>query len=94
MLHGFLYVLCFFSLRGALLLPSLYDFCGQVLRKTMLKCHVTFERIFQKNQRVALHLLPGLLACRPRQALQDLDLVQEQDTAHAVDTSWKQDAIS
>ena len=65
-----LYVLRFFTLRGALLLPSLYEFCGQVLRKTMFECHVTLERIFQKfsknivEHRVTLHPLPGLLACR------------------------------
>ena len=45
----FLYVFDFFPLCGTLLLPSLYEFCGQVLCESMFECHVTFERIFQKN---------------------------------------------
>ena len=53
-LHEFLYVLCFFSPRGALLLPCLYGFCGQVLGKAVFKCHVTFERIFQNFPKSSL----------------------------------------
>ena len=58
---------------------SFLCFSGQVLRKkTMFECHVILERIFQQiskiskivfDHRLPLHPLPGLLACRPWQAL-------------------------
>ena len=80
---------------------SLYDFCGQVPREIMFEGHVVFERFFQKivkilknfvHQRMPLHPLPGLLACRPWQA--SWVLVWKQDTAHAMDTSCNQSAVA